>query len=355
MLRQPSPSAAAEPADLDLAGFAPSKASSKEQVDSFLKAFYLDLHPDSPAFVVPSPSLMDAQVDSYLTTMCPTASLIPQALPAPPGLENCGASSSCDKLPFPEHVADMRWERSKKHMGVTRGSRAWGYGARTMDSLPSWSSVDTGLSQGSEGWGYASTTMDSLPSWSAVTTSLDSLPSPRQFMNGSWQPGRTRQEKPNRASKGNKISNTDSRAKSDHPASKVNTTMKDQLEALQLEDPAAVFLVRGINKLGFSSGKILRAFFSRYGEVKAIYMSPSRVKSLRCHDGSCPSGAHWRLRAAPLGFIVMKSAEATARILEDGPEQLVNDVRVRLQAFHRHAEALEKDMEDPKDDMGDSQ
>lgn len=117
-------------------------------------------------------------------------------------------------------------------------------------------------------------------------------------------------------------------------------TMKFQLEALQLEDPAAVFIARGINKLGFSSVKTLKAHFSRYGQVKTIYAPPSRVKSMHRYGEGKQAGeaaAHWRLRAPPLAFIVMKTSEATDRILADGPEQNVNGTIVRLQTFQHHA------------------
>merc|ERR1719208_519129 len=46
--------------------------------------------------------------------------------------------------------------------------------------------------------------------------------------------------------------------------------------------------------------------------------------------------AHWRLRAASLGFVVMASAEATARILADGPEHRVHGHPIRVHMFHRH-------------------
>lgn len=117
-------------------------------------------------------------------------------------------------------------------------------------------------------------------------------------------------------------------------------TMKAQLQALQLEDPATVFIARRINKLGFSSAEILRAYFSLYGPVKNVYVSHSRVKSLKPLQGERRSSdAHWRLRAAALGFVVMSSADATARILAEGPEHVVNGVTVRLQPFHRRTGA----------------
>mmetsp|Transcript_9470 Transcript_9470/g.16284 ORF Transcript_9470/g.16284 Transcript_9470/m.16284 type:complete len:324 (-) Transcript_9470:355-1326(-) len=183
---------------------------------------------------------------------------------------------------------------------------------------------------GLERWSNASTTLDSLPRWSTPSTSLDSLPSPRQFMGKHSQPGKMRFDtKSTQNSKGKNAPN---------PDRKKDETMKAQLEALKLEDPECVFIVRGINKLGFSSPKILRAFFSRYGEVKEIYVSPSRVKSMYRYGDQRSTEAHWRLRAAPLGFVVMKYPKATASILADGPEQDVNGVTVRFQPFHRHIE-----------------
>lgn len=133
--------------------------------------------------------------------------------------------------------------------------------------------------------------------------------------------------------------------RADHPQSGAKSsgrikpdTMKTQLELLRLEDPATVFIARGINKLGFSSPKILRAHFRRFGKVKGVYISHSRVKSMHRGGGEySATEAHWRLRAAPLGFIVMKSAEATAQILAEG-DQDVNGVLVRLQPFHRYDE-----------------
>lgn len=124
-------------------------------------------------------------------------------------------------------------------------------------------------------------------------------------------------------------------------------TMKAQLQALQLEDPATVFIARRINKLGFSSADHLRTYFSRYGEVKDVYVSHSRVKSLRpLGERRVPNDAHWRLRAAALGFLVMVSAEARAQILREGPEHIINSVAVRVHSFHRRSFAEVSDAED---------
>lgn len=112
-------------------------------------------------------------------------------------------------------------------------------------------------------------------------------------------------------------------------------SMRCHLQALQLEDPATVVIARRINKLGFSSPEILRAHFSRYGEVKSIHISHSRVKS-QPHNRVC-ADAEWRVRAAALGFVVMQSPEATSQILADGAEHRINGVTVMIQRFHRWA------------------
>uniref|UniRef100_A0A7S4VIJ3 RRM domain-containing protein n=1 Tax=Alexandrium monilatum TaxID=311494 RepID=A0A7S4VIJ3_9DINO len=107
------------------------------------------------------------------------------------------------------------------------------------------------------------------------------------------------------------------------------STMKLQLQALQNEDPSTVFIARRINKLGFTSADTLRSYFSKYGEVKCVYVSHSRVKSVR-------PDTYWRMRAAALGFVVMFSQRATASILADGPDHLVGDTTIQVHTFHRH-------------------
>lgn len=112
-------------------------------------------------------------------------------------------------------------------------------------------------------------------------------------------------------------------------------TMKAQLQALQLEDPATIFIARRINKLGFASAELLQMYFDNYGPVKGIYVSHSRVKSLQANGDRRLPDSQWRLRAAALGFVVMQDASATARILADGPEHVINGAVVRVHMFHR--------------------
>lgn len=111
-------------------------------------------------------------------------------------------------------------------------------------------------------------------------------------------------------------------------------TMKAGLQALQLEDPADVFIVRRINKLGFNSAEILKQHFGQYGKVKGVHVSHSRVKCMRTNELGATE-THWRMRAAGLGFVVMTCAEATTRIFADGPEHEILGVTVQLQEFHR--------------------
>lgn len=109
-------------------------------------------------------------------------------------------------------------------------------------------------------------------------------------------------------------------------------SMKTQLQSLQSENPDRVFIARRINKLGFASPEILRSHFARYGQVKAVHVSHSRVKS---QNHRRPVEVDWRLRAAALGFVVMESAESTAKILSMGLEHSVKGVKVVVQPFQR--------------------
>mmetsp|Transcript_97019 Transcript_97019/g.250929 ORF Transcript_97019/g.250929 Transcript_97019/m.250929 type:complete len:515 (-) Transcript_97019:410-1954(-) len=127
-------------------------------------------------------------------------------------------------------------------------------------------------------------------------------------------------------------------------------TMKAQLQALQSEDSAAVFITRRINRLGFSSPEQLQDYFSRFGAVKCVYASHSRAKSVHQAGAQRSSNvARWRLRAAALGFVVMESPAATERIIAEGPEHMVNGVPVRVHAYHRRLSDGSRDGSDLAD------
>eukprot|EP00929_Paragymnodinium_shiwhaense_P081417 TRINITY_DN42589_c1_g1_i2.p1 TRINITY_DN42589_c1_g1~~TRINITY_DN42589_c1_g1_i2.p1 ORF type:complete len:219 (+),score=44.66 TRINITY_DN42589_c1_g1_i2:561-1217(+) len=104
--------------------------------------------------------------------------------------------------------------------------------------------------------------------------------------------------------------------------------MKDQLLKLQQEDPACVFICRKIKKLGFESPDSLRAYFGKYGEVRAVLVSHSRGRTA----GSVNQKAF--KRPAAIGFCLMAEADATAKILAS-EEHDVNGVTVSVQAFRQ--------------------
>lgn len=114
-------------------------------------------------------------------------------------------------------------------------------------------------------------------------------------------------------------------------------TMKRHLKELESEDAARIFIARRINRLGFTSAELLREHFSRYGEVKGIYVSNSRVKAGRGNGDD--SSDVFRIRAAVSGFVVMASAEPVAIILAEGSEHEVNGVALRLEPFRRRPTA----------------
>lgn len=112
-------------------------------------------------------------------------------------------------------------------------------------------------------------------------------------------------------------------------------TMREQLEALRLEDPRTVFIARHIHKLGFASADVLRVHFARYGEVKNVLVSHSRVKTFQSRGRRRRGvGEHQRLRAAGLGFVIMGSAEVTAKIMREDTEHVVNGVHVQITPYN---------------------
>jgi hypothetical protein len=128
-------------------------------------------------------------------------------------------------------------------------------------------------------------------------------------------------------------------------------TMKGQLQALELEDPATVLIARRISRLGFASAEVLEAHFASYGPVRGVHVSHSRAKSLRPRGGRRRGDeVYWRLRAAGLGFIVMYSAEDANKILRDGPEHNVRGTTVMIQPFkHRPVSNLSKAEEEEEE------
>lgn len=264
-----------------------------------------DLNPKAPAFV-PYHALMNEQVDAMAAAL-------------DPNFELTGTTSTCTTgTPLDEQVGGILSSMCNAASLVPPG----------LEPSPDWLHMASLMPPG----------LEPQPDWLPLLPSVDVFSLPESMRPQTGSKG-GRKGKNARQKKGSPSGANSSERKGSH-------TMKAQLQALQSEDPATIFIARGINKLGFSSAEILRAHFGQYGKVRGIYVSHSRVKT--SHGMEVPlnttandATVHRRSRAGPLGFVVMKHAEAAARILAEGPEQNVNGVTVRLQPFHRHEAAKE--------------
>jgi len=123
-------------------------------------------------------------------------------------------------------------------------------------------------------------------------------------------------------------------------------TMKTQLQALDLEDPACVIIVRGTSKLGPSAGETLKDYFSRYGPVKSIHIPftfKKKKKRTEC-NGRMPSDAfpdsQRPTRAPGRVFVVMESPEHRERVIQDSYVHMVQDVKVSLDCFKDKSELV---------------
>lgn len=120
-------------------------------------------------------------------------------------------------------------------------------------------------------------------------------------------------------------SGADTKASSGEEVNKWSSTIKNQLRALNLEDPACVMSARGISKLGMSSAEILSAHFTQYGQVKAVHIPFVHKKRSK------------EPRSAGRGFIVMELSETVSKILTEGSEHTVDGVKVLLEPFSAKA------------------
>lgn len=110
-------------------------------------------------------------------------------------------------------------------------------------------------------------------------------------------------------------------------------TMKTQLRALDLEDPATVIIARGISKLGNSADETLKKYFDRFGAVKAVHIPHTFKKLKRSKHGADGDASARETRAPGRCFIVMSSPEERTRILAHATVHLVRNVKVSLEAF----------------------
>jgi hypothetical protein len=108
-----------------------------------------------------------------------------------------------------------------------------------------------------------------------------------------------------------------------------SATLQTHLKALGNEDPACIFIVRKVNRLGFRSVEVLTKYFQQQGTVVKVLVAHSKVKRNQ------PGNAELYLRPGSLGFVLMKNAESVQHILAAGPTVNVQGTPIRVQAFSR--------------------
>jgi len=112
-------------------------------------------------------------------------------------------------------------------------------------------------------------------------------------------------------------------------------SLKHQLQAVNLEDPAAVITVREIKNLiwpGATVEERLEAYFERFGGVKEVLVPRAAVKHVSANRRASIKGN--RVRSSNVGWVVMSSASAVTEILRSS-QHFVEGVTVRVEEFRR--------------------
>jgi hypothetical protein len=113
-----------------------------------------------------------------------------------------------------------------------------------------------------------------------------------------------------------------------------NNNLRSNLNKLSQFDPACIFLVRKINRLGLNSVDFLKEYFSKFGAVDTVMVSHSIEKPT-------PGRRKPRVRPAGLAFIVMGKADEVASILRFGSEHVVNGVSICASTYEHHQQPEE--------------
>eukprot|EP00931_Biecheleriopsis_adriatica_P026273 TRINITY_DN15_c1_g1_i1.p1 TRINITY_DN15_c1_g1~~TRINITY_DN15_c1_g1_i1.p1 ORF type:complete len:857 (-),score=184.62 TRINITY_DN15_c1_g1_i1:189-2690(-) len=106
-------------------------------------------------------------------------------------------------------------------------------------------------------------------------------------------------------------------------------TLHLHLTELQSADQRCVFVCRGITKMGFHSQALLKAHFSRYGEVCSVLVTHSKVKPFR-------NGYNSRIRPGSIAFVVMADPQCVVKILNEDPFPNIAGCQVRVEKFHQN-------------------
>lgn len=112
-------------------------------------------------------------------------------------------------------------------------------------------------------------------------------------------------------------------------------SLKHQLQAVNLEDPAAVITVREIKNLiwpGATVEERLQAYFEGYGPVKDVLVPRAAVKQVGGNRRN-PLRVS-RIRSSNVGWVVMESASAVLGILRSA-QHMVDGVTVRVEEFRK--------------------
>mmetsp|Transcript_8000 Transcript_8000/g.17368 ORF Transcript_8000/g.17368 Transcript_8000/m.17368 type:complete len:662 (-) Transcript_8000:72-2057(-) len=116
------------------------------------------------------------------------------------------------------------------------------------------------------------------------------------------------------------------------PPGAPQNTLRAYLEEVRHLDPERVFVVRRINKLGFSSPVTLRQHFRKYGSVTKA-MVAHKVAQVKLHPGN--TDRQPRTRPGNIGLVVMGSAEAVRKVLAESNSQVVKGVKVSVHKFDK--------------------
>merc|ERR1719498_1930584 len=111
------------------------------------------------------------------------------------------------------------------------------------------------------------------------------------------------------------------------PDSHCTGTLSSHLMEVSTEDPACVFVVRQIHKLGFQSREKIFQHYSQFGKVLRVLVADKRVKAFPGANGQR------KTRPGGLGLIVMRSGASVSKILALGSEQCIDGHNVVIQAY----------------------
>jgi hypothetical protein len=106
-------------------------------------------------------------------------------------------------------------------------------------------------------------------------------------------------------------------------------TLRANLRKLAEYDADRICMVKKINKLGLGSPQLLKNWFSHVGGVTHVFVT----QSIDRRKIDVPNGRGACVRPAGIGFVVMDSAEGAQRALQNGMEQTVFGVQIKLATY----------------------